>query len=88
MTAQPQATGEARLKRLRWLCRRGMKELDLLLEAFLRQESSSLADGAWPEIEALLACEDDRLWDWFQGRTDAQSATWSDLIDHIRRGGL
>ncbi len=76
--------GDARLKRLRWLCRRGMKELDLLLEAFLRREEAALADGAWPDLEALLACEDDRLWDWFQGHGDAESAQFDTLIAAIR----
>jgi succinate dehydrogenase flavin-adding protein (antitoxin of CptAB toxin-antitoxin module) len=45
-----------------------MKELDLLLEAFVAQQTAALADGAWPEFEPLLSCEDDQLWDWFQGR--------------------
>lgn len=77
--------GAARLKRLRWNCRRGMKELDMLLEDFIRREEAVLADGGWPGFEALLACEDDRLWDWFQGRTDEDSARHQELIDAIRR---
>lgn len=81
----PAQDGALRVKKLRWLCRRGMRELEVLLEAFLRQESAALTDGAWPEFEALLACEDDRLWDWFQGRQDAESEPFQPLIDRIRR---
>ncbi len=77
-------TGNARVNRLRWLCRRGMKELDLLLEAFVRREAAALADGAWPDFEALLACEDDRLWDWLQGHDDPGSVRFQPLIDAIR----
>ena len=51
-----------RLGRLRWLCRRGMKELDVLLEAFLAREQKALLDGGWPELEQLLKEEDDLLW--------------------------
>jgi antitoxin CptB len=77
--------GELRLKRLRWLSRRGMRELEILLERFLLRESTPLSDGAWPEFEALLDCEDDRLWDWFQGRSDADSEPFEDIIAAIRR---
>jgi antitoxin CptB len=55
---------ELRIRKLRWLCRRGMKELDVLLEAFLAREAEALRDGAWPELETLLAEEDDVIWHW------------------------
>ena len=41
-----------------------MKELDVLLEAFLAREEQALARGQWPELESLLAEEDDLLWQW------------------------
>ena len=63
-------SGQRRIARLRWLCRRGMKELDVLLESFLSREQSALCDGAWPGLEGLLNAEDDCLWDWVQGRTE------------------
>ena len=77
--------GIERVKRLRWLCRRGMRELELMLEAFLRREEEALSGGQWPEFEALLACEDDRLWDWFQGAYDGDSSQFQSLIDNIRQ---
>ena len=55
---------DGRMRKLQWLCRRGMKELDVLLESFLEREQRALRLGAWPELEALLAEEDDRIWDW------------------------
>jgi len=76
--------GELRLKKLRWLSRRGMRELEIPLEAFLLREAAPLADGAWPEFEALLACEDDRLWDWFQGRFDGDSEPYNALLRELR----
>lgn len=57
---------DVRMRRLRWLCRRGMKELDVLLEAFLANEEANLRAGDWPELEALLNEEDDRIWHWVQ----------------------
>lgn len=53
-----------RVRRLRWACRRGMKELDVLLEAFVAREHEALLEGEWPELESLLEQEDDRVWQW------------------------
>lgn len=53
---------------LRWKSRRGMKELDVLLEAFFDQQAESLHAGGWPQLEELLAQEDDVLFDWISGR--------------------
>jgi len=53
---------------LRWKSRRGMKELDVLLEAFFDQQAESLLAGGWPQLEELLAQEDDVLFDWISGR--------------------
>lgn len=79
----PQLTGEVRVKRLRWLCRRGMRELEILLEDFLLQEETALADGQWPAFEALLACEDDQLWDWFQAKTAPDDPALRRLVEAI-----
>jgi antitoxin CptB len=78
--------GIERVRKLRWLCRRGMKELDILLENFVEAESARISKGAWPEFEAMLRTEDDMLWDWIQdpGRPDA--AGYHALLEHIRRG--
>jgi len=40
-----------------------MKELDVLLERFIANQEAAIGQGAWPELESLLALEDDRLWD-------------------------
>jgi antitoxin CptB len=61
-------SGQDRLKKLRWQSRRGMKELDVLFEAFLAQHTESLIEGDWPQLEELLKQEDDVLYDWISGR--------------------
>jgi len=60
--------GHERVKKLRWQSRRGMKELDVLFEAFLVNQAGPLLDGAWPQLESLLGQEDDVLFDWVSGR--------------------
>ena len=59
---------DMRVKKLRWKARRGMKELDVLLESFFEEQGSSLATGEWPQIEDFLDREDDVLFDWISGR--------------------
>lgn len=76
----------ARTNRLRWHCRRGMKELDVLLERFLARQHRPLAAGRWPELEALLATEDDLLWDWLQNPAAARAAPYRSLLERIRNG--
>ena len=76
--------GSSRTGRLKWRCRRGMKELDLLLERFLDRHRESLSAGQWPELETLLDTEDDTLWDWLQDPTTPGAAAFRPLLDRIR----
>ena len=60
--------GQDRVKKLRWKSRRGMKELDVLFEAFFAQQADLLSAGGWPQLEGFLEQEDDVLFDWISGR--------------------
>ena len=66
--AAPRSAAEDRVKKLRWKSRRGLKELDVLFEAFFTRQAETLAAGGWPQLEELLAQEDDVLFDWVSGR--------------------
>lgn len=59
----------AELKRLRWRCRRGMRELDRLFERWLERAWAGAEPSARARFERLLDCEDDQLWRWFLGHT-------------------
>ena len=61
-------SAENRVKRLRWKARRGMKELDVLLEMFFAQQTEAMLAGDWPQLELFLSQEDDVLFDWISGR--------------------
>jgi len=64
-----------------------MKELDLLLEHFIENHRRSLAEGSWPELEALLQTEDDVLWDWLQDPSGSGSdSPYRELLARIRSG--
>ena len=78
--------GANRVRKLRWLCRRGMKELDLLLESFLEQNQQPLERGSWPEFEALLHNEDDVFWTWLQYPDHRDAVVYRDILERIRYG--
>jgi antitoxin CptB len=75
--------GQDRLKKLRWQSRRGMKELDVLFEAFFAQQSELLIAGHWPQLEELLSQEDDVLFDWVSGRNMPTDSAILELIKYI-----
>ena len=77
-------TASNRLSRLRWRCRRGMKELDVMLERFLERQATVLADGGWPEMETLLDVEDDRLWEWLRDPGADGAERYRNLLEDIR----
>ena len=50
--------------RLRWRCRRGLKELDVLILPFLEQSYSNLSASLQDDFVRLMAEEDVDLLDW------------------------
>src|SRR3546814_2613455 len=71
---------EAELRRLRWRCRRGMKELDQLLNRWLDQQWAASSEAQRGVFLQLLDCEDDRLWRWFLGHENAPDAALDALV--------
>ena len=74
----------AELRRLRWRCRRGMRELDQLLTRWLDREWTAASDSQREVFLRLLDSEDDRLWRWFLGHETAPDAALDSLIQYIR----
>ena len=75
---------EDELKALRWRCRRGMQELDILLSAFLE----GLPEQTPPVQQAfrkLLESEDDLLWDWLSGRAQPNDEELKDVVRRVRQ---
>jgi len=61
----------AALSKLRWRCRRGLLENDLLIERFFARGALTSADAAG--LEALMTLADNDLLDLFLGRTAPES---------------
>ena len=69
--------------RLRWRCRRGMKELDRLLTAFLDQQFESATPQEQSGFRELLELQDPELYAYCLGRERPASAELAALIDRI-----
>ena len=68
------AIDDERLRRIRWRCRRGMLENDLVLTRFLDRCGGELTDADIASLDALLDMSDNALWDLIAGRADADAA--------------
>ena len=75
---------DAQLGRLRWRCRRGMKELDALLVDWLDGEWAGADAVSRAAFERLLEREDSDLWRWFTGRDAAPDPQERALVESIR----
>jgi antitoxin CptB len=75
---------EAELRRLRWTCRRGMRELDQLLGRYLDREWRQSSQVERDLFLRLLETEDDRLWHWFMGYETADDGQIQTLVERIR----
>lgn len=73
------------LKRLRWRCRRGMRELDQLFGRYLDREWAGASEAGRGVFLRLLDCEDDKLWRWFMGYEQCPDDALASLIQHIRQ---
>jgi len=72
------------LARVRWKCRRGMLELDLLLKAFLEQGYQGLDGPGQQRFDAMLDYPDAVLLEWFMGRIRPTDKDVAQLVEKIR----
>ena len=69
--------------RLRWACRRGMLELDLILEPFVAQFYETLEEADQLRFEVLLESEDQSLFMWLMKRQSPDSPDMQRIVQII-----
>jgi antitoxin CptB len=69
--------------RLRWRCRRGMKELDLLLRGYVDAEYPHALPEQQEAFRRLLECPDPLIYDYLLGRTSPPDQVLAALIQRI-----
>ena len=79
----PEGIENPEIKRLRWRCRRGMRELDQLMLRFLDQRWATADDLERSNFLILLDTEDDKLWRWFMGRERPENENLEAIVTLI-----
>lgn len=70
--------------RLRWRCRRGLLELDVLLGRFLERHYESLAAEERTAFERLLRESDQTLSTWLNGQDRPRDTGLRNIVRKIR----
>ena len=73
----------ARRDRLRWKCRRGLLELDLVLTQFLEQ-AAVMSASELAAFDELLDYPDTELWDVVSGRSDRFDPRLGGIVSRLR----
>lgn len=72
------------LNRLRWQCRRGLLELDVVLEGFLDSYGEQLQGERLAAFEVLLGYADNDLLDVIHARAECRDTRLAELVQWMR----
>jgi len=81
MTAMPETSKDSRL---RWRCRRGMLELDIILNEFLDKGYDDLNKDQKALLDQMLDYPDQLLFDLFLGHMNSSDKDVANLVSLIR----
>jgi antitoxin CptB len=70
--------------RLRWQCRRGMRELDELLQPYVTAHLERISGDELQIFRQLLNCPDQQLLAYLMLNETPQDQGWVDVIGKIR----
>jgi len=71
------------LNRMRWAARRGMLELDLVLEPFVTARYVALDEADRRRFQRLLRCEDQDLFAWLLQRERPADEELAGIVQQI-----
>ena len=74
------------VQKLRWRCRRGMRELDQLFTRYLDHQYPSASAAERDAFARLLELPDPDLFGYLVGRATPAEEVQRHVIAHIRRG--
>ena len=79
------AVDATRLSRIRWRCRRGMLENDLVLARFLDARGAGMSEREIAMLDALLELPDNTLWELVAGLAEPEDPWVAPLVAELRR---
>jgi len=74
----------AELSRLRWLCRRGMRELDVIMTGYLETRYADASESERESFRALLEMPDPDLFALLLGRQTIPDSHMETLLTELR----
>ena len=72
-------------ERARWRCRRGMLELDIVLQRFMNRYYADLDAQELAHFERLLSLADNDLWDLITGRKVNDDHQWLSILELLQK---
>ena len=72
------------LSKLRWRCRRGIKEMDVLFEQYLERYYTALDDTQKNHFEAFLEEADLDILDWITKRKPLDNADYQLILQQLQ----
>ncbi len=72
------------LSRMKWRCRRGMRELDVLLTRYLEERYAGADPDEQAAFRALLERQDPEIYGLLLGRLVPQDADLARVLDALR----
>lgn len=80
---------DAEQKRLAWRCRRGLLELDIVLQRFVKAEFNQLSLGELRVFDAMLELPDNDFWDFINGtKSTTKDVEMTAVISKIKAAQL
>lgn len=70
--------------RLKWQCRRGLLELDILLGEFLEKHYTDLSEEQQLQFQQLLSCHDQDILAWLMGYLTPQDPGLQSIVEIMR----
>ena len=78
------ALDRAGLDRLRWRCRRGLLELDIVLGRYLDRYAAGMEREELDALAELLDMPDNDLWDVVSGRSERYDPRLGSIVARLR----
>jgi antitoxin CptB len=73
------------LSKLRWRCRRGFLENDLVLTRLLDKRGANFSAEEHQQLLTLIAMDDNELWDIIAGRKDDFPSQTNEMVQTLRK---
>lgn len=73
------------MERVRWRCRRGMLEMDILLGRFVEQRYAQMDEQQREAFDELLDLADTDLWDMVRGDKVPEQARQREVLEWLKQ---